>query len=262
MFRYKQSNILQSILALNDRYATERQGTMSIGIDSYASNSTANTANAFNRYNKPSASKEENAQVIRDRINELLEKMENGDIEPSYQIGGRSFTEREWDKMLSEFDAAEDTLKKLVEEERERLLKADEIKRIQQKENVDKEEATKQKETAEQKETADRQKVSRESIELLTADSVSCTYMENDNEVTYVTSFGPDGIKCKKLGYIGEEGWLWEISYSNTSQYSTVMNFLEKFPAGANLVFASQKNFWEDFLKGKTDQEEYLRNYK
>lgn len=242
--------------------ATERQATMSIGIDSYRADFTDNTVHMINRYNKPSASRAENVQVIRDRINELIEKMENGDIEPSYQIGGRSFTEREWDKMLSEFDAAEDTLKKLVEEERERLLKADEIKRIQQKEAVDKEEAAKQKETAEQKETTDREKVSRESMELLTTDSVSCTYMENENKVTYVTAFGPDGIKCKKLGYIGEEGWLWEISYSDASQYSMVMNFLEKFSKDANLVFASQKDFWEDFLEGRINQEEYLRNYK
>ena len=240
---------------------------MSIGTDSYTSNSAVSVADIFNTagtaakpggYNKPSASREENVQAIRDRINELLEKMENGDIEPSYQIGGRSFTEREWDKLLCEIDEAEETMKKLVREERERLIKADEINRMERKEAAKKSAAAEQKEKADN-EKAGKEKVSKESMELLTADTVSSTDMENGSEIMYVTAFGPDGIKCKKLGYIGEEGWLWEISYSDVSQYRMVMDFIEKLPKDENLSFASQKDFWDDFLKGKINQGEYLR---
>lgn len=223
---------------------------MSIRTESYGANTGVNT------YIRPSDSRTENVQAIRDRINELLEKLENGDIEPSYQIGGRSFTEREWGKLLDEFDNAEDTLKKLLEEEMERFLKADEIKRIWQKEISEKKEYT------EQKEKADLEKINEESMELLTMDSVSCTVAENDCEIKYVIAYGADGIKCKRFGYIGEECYLWEIPFSNAAQQKKVIDFLEKFPMGANLAFASDKGFWEAFLDGKINEDEYLRKYK
>lgn len=229
----------------------ERQGAMSIGIDSCGANFNVNM------YNRPSSSRSENMQVISDRINKLLEKLENGDIEPSYQIGGRSFTEREWNKLIDEFDDAEDTLKKLLEEERERLLRADEIKRIEQKEIIDKQEDKE----IEKKEIADHEKINEEDMELLTTDSVSCTYTDDNCEVKYVIAYGPDGIKCKRLGYIGEEGYLWEIPFRNASEQRKVIDFLEKFPMGANLVFASDKDFWEDFLDGKINEDDYLRNF-
>ncbi len=233
---------------------------MSIGIENRAdfagrTNGTG-TANKAGGYIKPSASKSENIQVIRDKINEMLEKIENGDIEPTYQIGGRSFTEREWDKLLTEIDAAEEALKKLVEEEKERRLKADETRRVNQ-EVIDRENAY-----SEIIKKDDSEKVMEENIDLLTTDSVRITKTENDSKVMYVTAFGPDGIKCKKLGYIGEEGWLWEIPFKNGTEYSRVLNFLGQFPKDANLAFVSQKDFWEDFLAGGINEEEYLRDYR
>ena len=233
---------------------------MSIGIENRAdfagrTNGTG-TANKAGGYIKPSASKSENIQVIRDKINEMLEKIENGDIEPTYQIGGRSFTEREWDKLLTEIDAAEEALKKLVEEEKERRLKADETRRVNQ-EVIDRENAY-----SEIIKKDDSEKVMEDNIDLLTTDSVRITKTENDSKVMYVTAFGPDGIKCKKLGYIGEEGWLWEIPFKTGTEYSRVLNFLEQFPKDANLAFVSQKDFWEDFLAGRINEEEYLRDYR
>ena len=89
-------------------------------------------------YVKPSMSREENRQVIRERIDELLEKLENGETEVSYQIGGRGFTEKEWDRLLNEFDSAEEKMKKLVEEEKEKLLEAEEKRRIEEREQREK----------------------------------------------------------------------------------------------------------------------------
>lgn len=236
-----------------------KAGKMSIGIESCRADfagRTNSTANKSGGYIKPSASRSENVQVIRDKINEMLEKIENGDIEPTYQIGGRSFTEREWDKLLAEIDAAEDTLKKLVEEEKERRLKADETRRINQ-EVIDREH-----EYSEIIKEDDSERVMEENIDLLTTDGVRITKTENDSKVMYVTAFGPDGIKCKKLGYIGEEGWLWEIPFNNGAERRRVLDFLEQFPKDANLVFVSQKEFWEDFLAGRINEEEYLRDYR
>lgn len=42
--------------------------------------------------------------MIRARMDEIAEKVKNGETEQSFQIGGQSFTEKEWDKLLSKID--------------------------------------------------------------------------------------------------------------------------------------------------------------
>lgn len=77
---------------------------------------------------------DEMMQKIHEEMEQILEKMENGETEPSYQIGSRSFTEREWDRLLEEFDSIEEAVRKLMEEERERR-EAAEIRRVLQKDD-------------------------------------------------------------------------------------------------------------------------------
>lgn len=50
-------------------------------------------------------------QVIRDKIYEIYTKILNGETEESFQIGGQSFTLKEWDKLLEQFDLAEEAIK-------------------------------------------------------------------------------------------------------------------------------------------------------
>lgn len=57
---------------------------------------------------------------VRNHIEMMQEKLENNDVEQKFQVGGMSFTEREWDKLLSDFDEQEDALRKAVEEEIEK----------------------------------------------------------------------------------------------------------------------------------------------
>jgi flagellar biosynthesis regulator FlaF len=51
-------------------------------------------------------------QQIRDKKEEILEKVKKGDTEPSFQIGSQSFTQKEWDKLLKAFDGPEEETKK------------------------------------------------------------------------------------------------------------------------------------------------------
>ena len=175
-------------------------------------------------------------QVIRDRIDEIFVKIQNNDTEPSYQIGGRSFTEREWNELLDQFDEIEEALRELIEEAKEQQMKADERKDI-----LDETIA-----------------VNEKNIEMLTTDIVRCSYPENDGEIMYITSYDVNGIRCKKSSNIGEEGYLWEIPFSSEEEYRRVCDFMNKFPTDANLRFASHDNFWEDFLDNKIDEADFL----
>lgn len=67
--------------------------------------------------------------VIRERIEELSEKIRSGETDASYQIGAQSYTEKEWDKLMSDYDAMQDAIKELMRDrhaEREEKLEAQE----------------------------------------------------------------------------------------------------------------------------------------
>lgn len=63
-------------------------------------------------------------QIIQAKINELNDKLQNGDTETTYAIGAQSFTEREWDKLMTDFDKAQDSMRELMRERHEEMEEA------------------------------------------------------------------------------------------------------------------------------------------
>ena len=53
---------------------------------------------------------------LREKSEEILEKLRNGETEVSYQIGGESYTEKEWDKLLKKFDDIQEDVRRKMEE--------------------------------------------------------------------------------------------------------------------------------------------------
>lgn len=84
-------------------------------------------------------------KFLSEKKNEIYEKVKNNDTEVSYQIGGQSFTQEEWDKLLENFDELEDEIKKLIKEEQERkeAEQAEEqlIRKLQEAEDTVKDES-------------------------------------------------------------------------------------------------------------------------
>ena len=54
--------------------------------------------------------------ILQEKIQDLSEKIQNGETEPSYQIGAQSFTLKEWDEFLAKFDSAEEDIRELTTE--------------------------------------------------------------------------------------------------------------------------------------------------
>lgn len=44
--------------------------------------------------------------IIQNKILELKDKLENGETEPTYQIGSRALTKKEWDNLIYKVDSA------------------------------------------------------------------------------------------------------------------------------------------------------------
>lgn len=71
--------------------------------------------------------KEDYQKILHEKIQEMFKKIQNGETEPSYQIGALSFTEKEWDIFLEKFDSLQDAIKKLVKAEQEKKEQLEEI---------------------------------------------------------------------------------------------------------------------------------------
>lgn len=81
-------------------------------------------------------------KILSERKNEIYEKVKNGDTEESFQIGGSSFTEKEWDKLLAEVDDITEEMREAMREEHQkRFAKNLEEKSVNQTENVDSKDA-------------------------------------------------------------------------------------------------------------------------
>lgn len=58
-------------------------------------------------------------QEIRDRKNEIYDKVQKGELEERFQIGSQSYTVKEWNRLMDVFDASQDKFKALLEEKLE-----------------------------------------------------------------------------------------------------------------------------------------------
>lgn len=76
-------------------------------------------------YGKSEAEKQKSFQtedtdmhkLLQEKMEEMREKLRIGETEPSYQIGGQSFTLREWDRFLMKFDLTQEQIRQQQREE-------------------------------------------------------------------------------------------------------------------------------------------------
>jgi len=76
-------------------------------------------------------------KLLAEKIEELYERIKDGEPEKSYPIGAASFTEKEWEQLIKKFDAIQDAVR---EEQKARLEK--EKKKAEEKERDEKRRTT------------------------------------------------------------------------------------------------------------------------
>lgn len=197
---------------------------------------------------------EEIMQILHGKSEEMYEKIKNGETEPSYQIGKCSFTEKQWDKMLEKFDEVQEMFRKQREEENARKEA-----RVKAKHETEKTGSVNQSK-AEQNESL------LEELTNLISDTTACSFPPENSETEkpmYVTVYTAEGIYCSKLGPIGDDSKkLWFLPFQNSSEYNKVINFLDRFDQKDNLRFASNENFWKDFLNDKIKEDDFVEFFK
>ena len=79
----------------------------------------------------------------------------------------------------------------------------------------------------------------------------------NRKEEMYLIAVDKDGIRCSKPG---QDEYEWEILFTDESQYENATEFLNyagKFMD--NFLFAAHENFWEDYLNGNMDVDDFKK---
>lgn len=104
-------------------------------------------------------------------------------------------------------------------------------------------------------------------------DEVQDTVLSHDSEYTnpesgekvpvsvkYTTSYSEDGISCRRDVMDGDKKRseeYWSIRFDDKDDYSRVKGLLSSFDEDERLTFASQKTFWEDYLSGNLNVDEF-----
>lgn len=65
------------------------------------------------------ASYKEVMDQLREQMQDMREAVKNGETEAKFQIGNEAFSVREWNRLLGDFDRAEEELKEEVEQAKE-----------------------------------------------------------------------------------------------------------------------------------------------
>ncbi len=72
-------------------------------------------------------------------VQEIYDKVKNGDTEESIPIGGQSFTIKEWDRLMKRFDKVQEGIRESIEEEIEKRKAEEENRAVRQKVEISKE---------------------------------------------------------------------------------------------------------------------------
>lgn len=177
----------------------------------------------------------------------MRDDIDNGVVEPSFQTGSQTFTDRQWDRLLENFDSAQEDIKEAVEEQGNKLKEeADEARKLSKELN---EKILKK---LLQKQEDDRR------LTLLTSELLRAVYpVSPENAVSgavprmYITAVSEDGIRCISQN---SEEYDWELSFANSIQYRQAMDIIDWASEEMdNYLFAAHENFWQDYLGGNID---------
>lgn len=209
--------------------------------------------------------KEEMLQMISDRMEEIYEKVKNNETEPSFQIGSQSFTVKEWDRILEQFDAVQEEIREQMREEQAKRQKETTTKvSVEAATSVTSKDSTNIAKAAgiavSETSKAAAGEIETESVmDSLVTESTTCTYPATDEQnpdEMYITWYTSDGIFCRKAGQT--EGYFWNLSLESSAQYDRVLNFLGRINADADYHFAAHESFWKDFLKGAVGEDDFV----
>ena len=157
------------------------------------------------------------------------------------------YSDKEWDRLLKKTDTQIDEMKESL---------AEEEKAIKNKNGIDYSEKT----------------------ELLTAYYTeyhdSNSYVDPDSKAREIVKTGysdrtfvlSSGIVCERTGYNSKVGDMtddmkWNVAFNDDEDYEKAVAFINRIPDGDNTIFTTREQFWQDFIDGVIDEDEFFEYY-
>ncbi len=156
------------------------------------------------------------------------------------------YSEKEWDKLLDGVDEKIEELKEAVSEDVEKATE------VTEKQNIEADILTARYTTYLYKnQVAD--------PDSSTGEVIKSGYIDR-------TFYTKDGIISTRTGHNTKEGtvtdkYSWEVDFNSEDDYERTMKFLDRIPEGDNTVFTTRENFWQDFVNGEIDEDEFFEFY-
>lgn len=203
---------------------------------------------------------------LRQKIDQMYQELKKGRKEPSYQIGAATYTIKEWNEMLKNFDEVQEEIREAIREEiAKRAEHADQRHYlVKEKSRAEKEaevleavSGTADPQKTEEKARSSEPSTYDEFTSMITAEYTMASFpTAEEEEGLYITVYTEEEIYCRRAG---ESEPIWEIPLKE-GQYEKIMEFLHSgnFVEDENFTFAASQSFWEDFLSGKLDMDGFM----
>ena len=182
-------------------------------------------------------------------IIEMFERMQKAAVDRDNEKNHknwRDMSEKEWDKLLDGVDDKIEDMKESVQEEAEKTREASE-----RQENFDSSALlTARYTTFEQESTMTDPK---------TGQPITVRY-------TYRNYYTKEGIIAGKSMYDSREAGIkdtysWKVEFNSEEDYERAMKFLDRIPEGDITKFLTREDFWQDFVNGDIDEDEFFEYY-
>lgn len=190
------------------------------------------------------------SRLLQEEREDFLEKIkQNGTAEPSYQIGASSYTQKQWDRLLKSFDAAQEALRKEAgHKSKKKPAKPQDKYPKDEKQRTGKDCLPLTQTTSCQCGDEDCKQEDKVSLLFTQAIFGNCTEPETEEKIQYVVFYTPEGLFCRK-----EKGGRvlleWCIDFDEKNQYEKVAEYAKGLDAKENPDNFSSKDFWQDFLR-------------
>lgn len=235
----------------------EESENMSVANTSYVD--MPEMSNANKEFNKEAA-----MQLIAKHREELYEKLKNNDTEESFQIGGTSFTLKEWEKLLEEFDSVQEEIRKQMALEQARrqenitsTAEMEETTSVTAKDSADVAKTAGVTQTNFTTGVEETEGTLDDSVvESLTAESTTFTYSSNNDDKKYIMWYTQEGMYCREEGQI--VGYHFRMTFEDESEYEKVKDFFGRVPENVNMTFAGNRIFWQKLLAGEVNEEGFI----
>lgn len=156
------------------------------------------------------------------------------------------FSEKEWERMLNGVDQKIEDMKKTIAEETRKSADKSDVSSVDNRTELL---------TARYTSFVKRGQVTDPDMgETIIAGYIDRTFYTQEGIVS-----GRSSLDSRVDGF--QDRYNWKVDFNSEDDYERTMKFLDRLPEGDDSVFTTREAFWQDFVDGEIDEDEFFEFY-